>query len=266
MATLNEKLSLAGKRALVCGASQGIGRAAARSLAAQGASVVVLARSGEKLEETVAELPRSNHQDHSSLVADLAATAALPQALASLDLSSPVHILVNNSGGPAPGLVTQASVDAFRDAFAQHVLAAQILATLLLPGMRTAGHGRIINVISTSVKEPIAGLGVSNTIRGAMASWAKTMASEVGPDGITVNNVLPGYTRTGRLQPIFAARAEKAGVPEAEVEEQARNSVPLRRFAEPSEVGDVIAFLASDAAAYINGINLPVDGGRTGSL
>ena len=267
MSDLTDKLKLDGKHALVCGASQGIGRSAAISLAAQGASVVLLARSRDTLERALQALPVDRGQRHGVLVADLSDTQKLALALAKRPgQERPVHILVNNSGGPAPGLITKADPRDLSDAFRQHVVAAQVLSAALLDGMRSAGFGRIINVISTSVKEPIAGLGVSNTIRGAMASWAKTMAMEVGPDGITVNNVLPGYTRTSRLQPIFEARARRAGVDVTKIEEQARMSVPARRFAEPDELGNVIAFLASGAASYINGVNLPVDGGRTASL
>lgn len=267
MTTLAEKLELTGKRALVCGASQGIGKAAAMALAQQGASILLLARSADALAATLAKLPAGQGQQHAVHVADLSNTHALQDDLTPLlKRAAPVHILINNSGGPAPGMISEASPQALAHAFTQHVLAAQVLSAALLPGMRAEGYGRIINVISTSVKEPIPGLGVSNTIRGAMASWAKTLAAEVGPDGITVNNVLPGYTRTGRLQPIFAARAKRDGTTEAEVEQQARNSVPVRRFAEPEELGQIIAFLSSAAASYINGINLPVDGGRTGSL
>jgi 3-oxoacyl-[acyl-carrier protein] reductase len=132
--------------------------------------------------------------------------------------------------------------------------------------MRRAGYGRIVNVISTSVKQPIPGLGVSNTVRGAMANWAKTLAGELGPDGITVNNVLPGFTNTARLDGIVKKRAEEGGGSEEEVRDRMMATVPLRRPAEPKETADAIAFLASPSAAYINGVNLPVDGGRTGSL
>lgn len=264
---LIDKLQLTGKRALVCGASQGIGRAAAVALANQGASVLLLARTADKLASTLKELAVAAGQEHAIQVADLGDTATLEEEIsAQLAEGLAVDILINNSGGPSPGMIRDARPQAFIEAFAQHILAAQVLTTALLPGMRTRGYGRIINVISTSVKEPISGLGVSNTIRGAMAAWSKTMAAEVGPDGITVNNVLPGYTRTTRLQPIFEARARRTGRTLADVEEQARMSVPARRFAEAEELGDIIAFLASPAASYINGINLPVDGGRTASL
>lgn len=265
--TLTQMLKLDGRRALVCGASQGIGEAAAHALAAQGASVILLARHRDKLATTLSKLPTGQGQRHALVAADLSAPDALGAKIeAELAAGDPVSILVNNSGGPPPGLASDAEIRAYLEAFTQHLLAAQVLVRCLLPGMLEAEYGRIINVISTSVKEPIPGLGVSNTVRGAVASWAKTMAGELGPQGITVNNVLPGYTRTARLRPIFEARARRAGRPVEDIETEARNSVPLRRFAEPAEIANAIAFLASPAAAYINGINLPVDGGRTGSL
>ncbi len=265
--TMSEKIRLDGKRALVCGASQGIGCATAGVLAAQGASVTLLARSEEKLAKALAELPVNAGQQHAIVVADLGDTAHLAGEISAQLLSGPAHhILVNNSGGPPPGLASEADTQAFGTAFAQHVLASQIITRAVVPGMRAAGYGRIINIISTSVKEPIPGLGVSNTIRGAMASWAKTLSMELGSAGITVNNVLPGYTNTSRLPPIFAARAKHSGKPLASVEEEARKTVPVGRFADPEETGYAIAFLASPAAAYISGINLPVDGGRTRSL
>ncbi len=265
--SFSEKIRLDGRRALVCGASQGIGHAAALALAEQGASVTLLARSAERLTAALAALAVSEGQQHAILTADLADTESLAGALTEHLVAGPTHhILVNNSGGPPPGPASESDVDAYTRAFAQHVLASQIITQAVVPGMRAARFGRIINIISTSVKEPIPGLGVSNTIRGAMASWAKTLATELGPAGITVNNVLPGYTRTSRLAPIFAARAEQSGLSVESVEEAARRTVPVGRFAEPAETACAIAFLASPAAAYINGINLPVDGGRTRSL
>ncbi len=265
--TLNDHLRLDGKRALVCGASQGIGRAVAEVLAGQGASVTLLARSAERLAAALKELPTDKGQQHEVLIADLSDSRRLAETVTERFASGPSHhILVNNSGGPPPGLASESDIDAFRQAFAQHVLAGQLITRALVPGMREAGYGRIVNIISTSVKEPIPGLGVSNTVRGAMASWAKTLSVELGPSGITVNNILPGYTRTGRLGPIFEARARQSGKPVEEIEEEARGTVPVGRFAEPVELGYAVAFLVSPAAACINGINLPVDGGRTRSL
>lgn len=260
-------LDLRGRQALVCGASQGIGRAAAWELAELGADVCVLARSQATLQAVVAELPSVHDgQVHRHLVADMGDPAALKAVVSAHVAQFPVQILVNNSGGPPSGLAHQADIEAFQIAFNQHLVAAQVLLQAVLPGMRAARYGRVINVISTSVKEPIRNLGVSNTVRGAVASWAKTLATELGADGITVNNVLPGYTRTGRLDQIVADRVRVTGKSEAEITAAMLSSVPANRFAEPAEIAGVIAFLASPAAGYINGINVPVDGGRMNSL
>jgi 3-oxoacyl-[acyl-carrier protein] reductase len=193
-------------------------------------------------------------------------TADLADRVAALAAERPVHILVNNSAGPPGGPAHSAQVEDFAAVFRQHLLAAQACVQAVLPGMRAAQWGRIVNVISTSVKEPIANLGISNTIRGAVAAWAKTLASELGPDGITVNNVLPGYTRTQRLDQILAERAAATGKPREAIAAGMLATVPAGRFAEPAEIAAAIAFLASPAAGYVNGINLPVDGGRTRSL
>ncbi|HMW95748.1 MAG TPA: SDR family oxidoreductase [Flavobacteriales bacterium] len=260
-------LSLIGNHALVCGASQGIGRAAALELARLGASVTLLARDGDKLRVVLAELDRTAGQGHATLEVDMSVTEQLRAAMeALLAKHGPVHILVNNSGGPTPGLAHESAVNAFAGAFRQHLLAFQTMVLALVPGMKDAGHGRIINVISTSVKQPLPNLGVSNTVRGAVAQWSKTLASELGPFGITVNNVLPGATRTERLATIIRNRVAKTGQSEEEVAHEMTREVPLRRFAEPWEIAAAIAFLAGPSAAYINGINLPVDGGRTGCL
>lgn len=260
-------LDLQGKHALVCGGSQGIGRAAAIELAGLGADVTVLSRSQRKLEAIVAELPKITlGQRHGWLVGDMNEHTELVAAVEKLVADRAVHIVINNSGGPPGGTAHEAALDAFRIAFNQHVMAAQIILQAVLPGMRNAHFGRFVNVISTSVKEPIRNLGVSNTVRGAMASWAKTLAGELGCDGITVNNVLPGYTRTQRLDQILADRSAATGKTQEEVAEAMLATVPASRFAEPAEVAAAIAFLASPAAGYINGINMPVDGGRTQSM
>lgn len=256
-------LDLTGRHALVCGASQGIGRAAAAALAGLGASVTVLARTENALRQVAAALPATKGQKHGWRVADFDRPETVPPALEGL---VPVHILVNNAGGPAGGPAHAAGPDEYRAAFQRHLICNQLLVQALLPGMRKAGYGRIINIISTSVKEPIKGLGVSNTVRGAVASWSKTLAGELGPFGITVNNVLPGFTKTARLESLFKSKAEKSGRTLQDIEAEALAMIPLGRFAEPAEVGTAIAFLASPAAGYINGINLPVDGGRLQSL
>jgi 3-oxoacyl-[acyl-carrier protein] reductase len=259
-------LDLGGKHALVCGASQGIGRAAAIELAQLGASVTLLARSREALESVLAGLPRAGAQTHAWIAVDMNDHAALREKVEAVTVTKPVQILVNNTGGPPGGPVQSATLDDFRIAFNQHLIAAQIVLQAVLPGMRGSGYGRVINVISTSVKEPIKNLGVSNTIRGAVASWAKTLATELGPFGITVNNVLPGYTKTQRLEQILADRANATGQPQESLAKAMLATVPAGRFAEANEIAAVIAFLASPAAAYVNGINVPVDGGRMQSL
>ena len=260
--------SLRGRHALVCGGSEGIGLASAEALASLGADVTVLARRPGRLAEVVAGLPLldGEGQQHRCVAADSGDSAGLSAAVMALCAKYPVHILVNNTAGPPGGPAHAAAPDDYLAVFRQHLVANQVLVQAVLPGMRAAGWGRIINVISTSVKEPIANLGVSNTIRGAVASWAKTLASELGPHGITVNNVLPGYTRTQRLDQILAERAAATGKPADEIARGMLATVPAGRFAEPAEVAAAIAFLAGNRAGYVNGINLPVDGGRTRSL
>jgi 3-oxoacyl-[acyl-carrier protein] reductase len=262
-----DMFSLAGRRAIVCGATQGIGRATAEVFAECGATVTLLARRAEALEEVRASLTADGGRTHTSVVADFADPEAVVSAVAAhLADAGPAHILVNNTGGPPGGPIAHATADAFETAFRMHLVTNQRLAQTLVPGMQDAGYGRIINVISTSVKSPIPGLGVSNTIRGAVASWAKTLATELAPTGVTVNNVLPGFTDTARLQSLIATRAGAAGVPESQIAEQMRSSVPAGRFADPRETAAAVAFLASPAAAYVTGISIAVDGGRTNCL
>jgi 3-oxoacyl-[acyl-carrier protein] reductase len=258
-------LNLTGKHALVCGASEGIGRATAHELALLGASVTVLARRAEALQEVAAALPRADGQSHDWIVADVSQTDALRERVEVLTASASVHILVNNTGGPPGGPAHGAAIDAYLDAFNKHLVANQTLLQAVLPGMRQARWGRIVNVISTSVKEPIPGLGVSNTIRGAVASWAKTLSRELAAEGITVNNVLPGFTETGRIEQIVRGKVTAEGRSEEDVRAAMRAGVPAARFATPEETGGVIAFLCSPAAAYDNGVSLAEDGGRRNS-
>ena len=261
------QLDLSGRHALVCGASQGIGLACAVELALLGASVTALARRGEVLAGVVDSLPRTHDgQRHGILVADTGDTDTLRARADALVAASPVHILINNSGGPPPGGILDATAQEFLDAFRKHLLANQMLVQAVVPGMRAAGWGRIVNIISTSVKEPIAGIGVSNTTRGAVASWAKTLAGELAPFGITVNNVLPGSTHTPRIEQIVTASAKNSGRSEREVQQEMTAAIPMGRFADPAETAAAVAFLASPAAGYITGVSLPVDGGRMRSL
>ena len=259
-------LDLAGKHALVCGGSEGIGRAAALELAQLGANITLLARREDALREAVATLPCAADQHHGLLVADVAMTFELAHSVSALASRQPVHILINNTGGPPGGSAHAAEIGAYLDAFNRHLIANQVLLQSVLPGMRGAHWGRIVNVVSTSVYEPISNLGVSNTIRGAVASWAKTLSRELGGDGITVNNVLPGYTRTQRLDQILGDRSAATGKSQDEVAEGMLETVPVGRFAHAHEVASMIAFLCSPAAAYVNGQSIAVDGGRMQSI
>ncbi|MDE0741907.1 MAG: SDR family oxidoreductase [Candidatus Poseidoniia archaeon] len=244
-------INLDGKRALVCGGTSGIGEAAAEAIRDCGADVVILSRSASG-KNTIA----CNLEDLDSLNNSVSKE---------IENNGNFEILINNSGGPPSGPLIDAKPVDFEKAFLRHVLASQILVQLVLPGMKEANYGRIINIISTSVKEPIVGLGVSNTIRGAMASWSKTFSKEL-PPSITINNVLPGFTATERLEELKQTLSKQKGISPSEVEKAWLGTVPEGRLADPSELGQVIAFLASPAASFVRGVSLPVDGGRTGSI
>ncbi|HWB20923.1 MAG TPA: SDR family oxidoreductase [Phycisphaerales bacterium] len=259
-------LSLTNRVAVVCGSTQGIGRACAIELATNGATVILMARNEAGLEKVLHELPTPAGQKHSTVQVDFASWQAVRDAAAKLLSTHPqVHILINNSGGPPAGPVFEARPDDFLPAITQHILCSQVLAQTFASGMRDASFGRIINIISTSVITPIKGLGISNTIRGAMGNWGRTLAAELAPFGITVNNVLPGYTRTARLESLIKGRASRAGSQPEEIEQGMISTVPARRFGTPEEIAAVVAFLCSPAAGYVNGVNLPVDGGRLAS-
>ena len=255
---------LDGKRALVCGSSQGIGRACAVELAALGAEVTLMARDEVALRDVLSHLNAEGGRRHQCVVADFADPGELrSKTTAHVAATGPIQILINNTGGPHSGAMIDSSPQEFLSAFSNHVVCNQLLVQTLLPGMKRSGYGRIVNIISTSVIQPIKGLGVSNTTRGAVANWGRSMAAELAPLGITVNNVLPGYTATARLTTLLQSKADKAGVPLAEVEDQIRQAIPIGRFAEPGEIAAVVGFLAGPAASYVTGVNLPVDGGRT---
>jgi 3-oxoacyl-[acyl-carrier protein] reductase len=260
-------LSLSNRNALVCGSTQGIGKATALKLAQMGANVVLLARNEVKLKVTLTELHNNGSQNHQYLVADFSQPQELKAILENFVLKGNViHVLVNNTGGPKGGPIIDADIHEFLDTFNQHLICNHILVQALYKGMIAENYGRIINVISTSVKQPLPNLGVSNTIRGAVANWSKTLASELGKYGITVNNVLPGATNTIRLQSIAEAKSAKTGESVDSIFEEMAGESPMKRIAEPEEVAAAIAFLASPEASYINGINVPVDGGRTKCL
>lgn len=261
------ELSLQGKKAFVCGSTQGIGKAIALELAQLGAHITLIARNEDKLQAVLKELSPATDRPHDYICADFAKPEDLQQKVARyLDEHPQAHILINNTGGPAGGLAIEAEPESYLEAFRKHLVCNQLLAQTIVPRMKEAQYGRIINIISTSVKQPIKGLGVSNTIRGAVANWSKTLSFELGADGITVNNVLPGATRTNRLTSLIENKAKKSGQSIEQVEAAMQAQIPAARFAEAHEVANAAAFLASPAAAYINGVNIPVDGGRLGSL
>jgi len=259
--------TLIGKTALVGGSAQGIGKATAKLLADKGASIVLLARNIDKLKKTRLELNTEMGQIHSILVADFNNPNKVTEVVKGyIKEENDINILVNNTGGPPAGSILNSSSQNFNDAFTNHLINNHNLARLLIPGMKKSGYGRIINIISTSVKAPLNGLGVSNTVRAAVANWSKTLSNELALDAITVNNVLPGATLTERLTNIIADRALKDELDQFIVKEKMLNEIPMKRFAEPNEIAAAVAFLASSEASYITGINLPVDGGRTPNL
>lgn len=260
-------LNLISKKALVCGGSQGLGLATAKELALLGATIIIASRTEDKLIDAMQQLDSSAGQQHQYLVIDLSIPETAKSIVEEWQLKNgPIHILVNNAGGPPSGPLIDTNVSELEKAFLAHVISSHLLAQLLLPGMQAAGYGRIINIVSTAVKQPINGLGISNTVRAAMANWAKTLANEIGHGGITVNNVLPGYTNTDRLKYLFTKQATQQGVTEKDIEKNIISTIPAKRLGEPEEFGAVAAFLCTPAAGYINGVNIPVDGGRTGSL
>ncbi len=259
-------LSLQGKTAVVCGSTQGIGLASAIELSKLGATCILMARNEGALKDALLQLGNSYNQKHDYLVADFDKPETVKLAIENFVSTKTVHILINNSGGPAGGPIATAAEEDFINTFNRHLICNHILAKAVMGSMKEAGYGRIINIISTSVKIPLANLGVSNTIRGAVASWSKTMANELGQFNITVNNVLPGATNTQRLQNIIQNNAAKKSTTVDSVEEEMKKEIPMKRFADALEIANVVAFLASPAASYINGVNIPVDGGRTGSM
>jgi 3-oxoacyl-[acyl-carrier protein] reductase len=259
-------LSLEGKYAVICGSTQGIGLAIAEELALLGANCTLIARNEEGLRSALQKLDIALRQQHNFLVADFSKADEVKRIIEDHTAKSPVHILINNTGGPASGPIIEATEDAFANTFNQHLICNHILTKAVVPSMTKERYGRIINIISTSVKIPLKNLGVSNTIRGAVASWAKTMANELGEFNITVNNILPGFTNTQRLSTLIDNIAKKGNVLVDVVAKNMAEEVPMKRFGEASEIASVAAFLASPAASYVNGVSIPVDGGRTGSI
>ena len=260
-------ISLKDKNALVCGSSQGIGKAIALELASLGARITLFARHEGRLKTVIEELSAPHGQKHDYLVADFLNPEEVKEKIESyVYQNNTFHIVVNNTGGPPFGLAIDSDPSDFLKGFNSHLVNSQNIVRCVVNLMKKEGYGRIINIISTSVKTPIPGLGVSNTIRGAMASWSKTLAGELAPFGITVNNVLPGFTQTGRIDDLFRIKAEEMEISQEEYRKQVLEKIPARRLADPMETAAAVAFLASPSAAYINGINLPVDGGSTPCL
>jgi 3-oxoacyl-[acyl-carrier protein] reductase len=259
-------LSLEDKTAVVCGSTQGIGLATAEELALLGANCILISRNEALLKQAIQKLDIANRQLHSYKVADFSKPEQVSKAVREVVAEATVHILINNTGGPPPGPIIDASEEDFILAFNQHLICNQILAKAVVPGMKEAGYGRIINIISTSVKIPNKNLGVSNTIRGGVASWAKTLANELGQFNITVNNVLPGYTGTRRLKSLIEKNAARRNVEKDEIEKEMMHEIPMKRFADASEIAAMAAFLATPAASYVNGVSIQVDGGRVGSI
>ena len=263
---ISMNLSLKGKTAVICGSTQGIGLAVAKELAQLGANCILLARNKDALLKAVSSLNNLLNQHHSYFVADFADTSQVRKVIESITKTTKVHILVNNTGGPPGGQITDANETAFLQAYNQHLINNHILSQAVIPSMKEEGYGRIINVISTSVRIPIDNLGVSNTTRAAVASWAKTLSNEVGRFNITVNSVLPGFIKTQRLDAVIDSTAKRNSLSNTDASKTMEASIPMKRFGKTDEIANVVAFLASPAASYVNGVTIPVDGGKTGTI
>lgn len=258
------QIDLRGKTALICGSTQGIGWATAKLLSTAGANCILVGRNEAALKGLLPQL--SGNGSHSFELADFSKTNEVEAMISRLKVKAPIHILINNTGGPKAGTALDAQPDQFLAAFQQHLICNHLLATALVPGMKEQGYGRIINIVSTSVRIPIANLGVSNTVRAAVASWAKTLSNEIGAWGITVNSVLPGFTDTQRLKSLIHSNSQQSGISEDELANSMKLSIPAKRFGTAEEIGNVVVFLASPLASYINGVSIPVDGGKTGTI
>ena len=254
-------MNFKGASVVVCGGSDGIGKSCAILFANNGANVTIVARDKSKIENVINGLNSDQGQSHNLVCVDFNDPNELQRVIHD-KLDKEIDILINNSGGPHGGLLEDSSLEEFKVAFDRLMLSSQVISSFALRNMKKQKYGRIINIISTSIKQVIPGLGVSNTIRGAVAQWGKTLALEVGEYGITVNNVLPGYTKTDRLAELSLEKSKALNITQDKIEEIWAESTALKRLAMPEEIAHSILFLASDKASYITGHNLAVDGGR----
>lgn len=259
-------ISLKNTKALVGGSSGGIGKAIAQQLAESGASVTVMARNEEKLKPLVAALPVNNGQKHRYLVVDFSDFKAYQKTISGYFENNTIDILVNNTQGPSAGSALEKKVPDYQQAFDLLFKTVVYTTELALKNMIKNKYGRIINVASVSVKEPLSYLALSNSIRAAVVTWAKSLATDVGQYQITVNNVLTGYFDTERIAQLNQTKAKQLQISEAEVRSDMEARVPVKRIGDPKEYGYLVAFLASEQAAYITGTNIPIDGGLLKSL
>ncbi len=250
---------LDGKTALVCGASKGIGRACALMLARAGARVIACARSAADLDSLVNEMHGDGHE---GVLLDLEDLGAVRDAISGIGT---IHILLNNSGGPPGGPLLENTLEEFEGPFRRHLHAAHTITQALVPGMEEAGTGRIVNIISTSVREPIDNIGLSNTLRGAMASWAKSLSREL-PACVTINNIMPGFTDTDRLGSLATSISERTGKPVEDVRDEWMSGVPIQRLINPLETAVAVTWLCLPSSSAVRGISLAVDGGRMRSI
>ncbi len=259
-------ISLEGKKALVGGSSAGIGKAIAIQLAKSGASVTIMSRSENKLKAIVADLPTDKGQKHQYIKVDFTNFDSFKNIISEYFKSNSVDILVNNTQGPPAGSALDKSIDDYQAAFDLLFKTVVYTTELALEKMRANKFGRIINVSSVSVKEPLSYLVLSNSIRTAVTAWAKSLTMDVGPDNITINNTLTGYFNTERIEEIIRRKSAKTGISEADVRKTMESEVSVKRMGDPEEYANLVTFLASDLAGYISGINIPIDGGRLKSL
>ena len=259
-------IDLSGKNALVGGSSAGLGKAIAVQLAQSGASVTLMSHSEEKLQNIVDELPKDQGQEHQLLTVDFNDFEDYKKIVTAYFQENSIDILVNNTQGPSAGTALEKDVEDYQQAFDLLFKVAAFTTELALRKMRNNKWGRIINVASVSVKEPLPYLVLSNSIRAAVVTWAKSLATEVGPDQITVNSVLTGYFDTQRITDLNARKAKQQGISEDEVLKEMESKVPVRRIGKPEEYGYLVAFLASEQASYITGTQIPIDGGLLQSI